>query len=40
MITADDLIALVRTYNPKTNAAMIADAFVFGADASKWMMPR
>ena len=33
MITADDLIALVRTYNPKTNAAMIADAFVFGAEA-------
>ncbi|SLN29325.1 RelA/SpoT family protein [Pseudooctadecabacter jejudonensis] len=31
-MTADDLIALVRTYNPKTNADMIADAFVFGAD--------
>ena len=30
MISADDLIALVRTYNPKTNADLIADAFVFG----------
>ena len=29
-MTADDLIALVRTYNPKTNAEMLADAFVFG----------
>ena len=29
-MTADELIALVRTYNPKTNAAMIADAFAFG----------
>ncbi|WP_296417935.1 RelA/SpoT family protein [Pseudooctadecabacter sp.] len=31
-MTADDLIALVRTYNPKTNARMLADAFVFGED--------
>ncbi|MEL6960394.1 MAG: bifunctional (p)ppGpp synthetase/guanosine-3',5'-bis(diphosphate) 3'-pyrophosphohydrolase [Pseudomonadota bacterium] len=30
MFKADDLIALVRTYNPKTNADMIADAFRFG----------
>ncbi len=32
MIDADDLITLVRTYNPKTNAEMIRDAFVFGAE--------
>ncbi len=32
MISADDLIALVRTYNPKTNAKLIADAFAFGAE--------
>ncbi|WP_281981641.1 RelA/SpoT family protein [Thalassorhabdomicrobium marinisediminis] len=32
MITADDLITLVRTYNPKTNAKLIADAFAFGAE--------
>ena len=32
MTSADDLIALVRTYNPKTNAKLIADAFVFGAE--------
>ncbi|MCF2905746.1 bifunctional (p)ppGpp synthetase/guanosine-3',5'-bis(diphosphate) 3'-pyrophosphohydrolase [Octadecabacter sp. CECT 8868] len=32
MISADDLIALIRTYNPKTNADMIADAFAFGAE--------
>jgi len=31
-MTADDLIALVRTYNPKTNADMLADAFDFGED--------
>jgi len=30
MISSDDLIALVRTYNPKTNAKKIADAFVYG----------
>ncbi|MEM8730523.1 MAG: bifunctional (p)ppGpp synthetase/guanosine-3',5'-bis(diphosphate) 3'-pyrophosphohydrolase, partial [Pseudomonadota bacterium] len=30
MIAADDLIALVRNYNPKTNAALIADAYAFG----------
>jgi len=32
MTTADDLIALVRTYNPRTNEAMLRDAFAFGAD--------
>ena len=32
MISSDDLIALVRTYNPKTNAKMLADAFVYGAE--------
>jgi len=30
MIAAEDLIALVRTYNPKTNADRIADAYAFG----------
>ncbi|MDX1743124.1 MAG: HD domain-containing protein, partial [Ruegeria sp.] len=30
MISADDLIALVRNYNPKTNADRIARAFEFG----------
>ena len=33
IITSDDLIALVRAYNPKTNATLIADAFAFGAEA-------
>ncbi len=28
--TPDDLIALVRTYNPRTNEAMIRDAWAFG----------
>ena len=32
MIAVDDLIALVRNYNPKTNAAKIADAYQFGMD--------
>jgi GTP pyrophosphokinase len=32
MIAADDLIGLVRTYNPKTNEALIRDAFAFGAE--------
>src|SRR6056297_917335 len=27
---SDDLIALVRIYNPKTNAARLADAYAFG----------
>jgi guanosine-3',5'-bis(diphosphate) 3'-pyrophosphohydrolase len=31
-ITSDDLIELVRTYNPKTNAKLVADAFAFGAE--------
>ncbi len=31
-ITADDLIALVRPHNPKTNEALIRDAFAFGAE--------
>mmetsp|Transcript_28501 Transcript_28501/g.53454 ORF Transcript_28501/g.53454 Transcript_28501/m.53454 type:complete len:713 (-) Transcript_28501:2266-4404(-) len=30
MISADDLIALVRNYNPKTNEALIRDAYDFG----------
>ena len=29
-VTADDLIALVRTYNPRTNEAMIREAWAFG----------
>ena len=32
MITADDLIALVRAYNPKTNADRIAAAYEFGRE--------
>ena len=32
MTTSDDLISTVRTYNPKTNHALLADAFAFGAD--------
>jgi GTP pyrophosphokinase len=28
--TADDLIALVRTYNPRTNEPMVRDAWAFG----------
>ncbi len=31
-MTADDLIALVRNYNPKTNADRIAEAHDFGAE--------
>ena len=31
-MTADDLIALVRAYNPKTNAALISDAYAFGEE--------
>ncbi len=30
MIAVDDLIALVRNYNPRTNAEKIADAYAFG----------
>ena len=30
MITVDDLIELVRNYNPKTNTALIGAAFDFG----------
>ncbi|WP_084861900.1 RelA/SpoT family protein [Salibaculum halophilum] len=32
MIAADDLIGLVRTYNPKSNEDLIRDAFAFGAE--------
>ena len=32
MTTADELISLVRTYNPNTNQAMLRDAFAFGAE--------
>lgn len=31
-ITVDDLIGLVRTYNPKTNEKLIRAAFAYGAD--------
>ncbi|WP_109466062.1 RelA/SpoT family protein [Albibacillus kandeliae] len=31
MISADDLIELVRNYNPKTNAKRIAEAYAYGA---------
>lgn len=30
--TADDLIALVRAYNPRTNEPMLREAFAFGAE--------
>tara|TARA_R110002051_G_scaffold20631_3_gene55985 strand:- start:19118 stop:21253 length:2136 start_codon:yes stop_codon:yes gene_type:complete len=30
--TADDLIALVRTYNPRLNEALLRDAFAFGEE--------
>jgi GTP pyrophosphokinase len=30
MTTANDLIALVRTYNPRTNEDLIADAYAYG----------
>ncbi|SEN68251.1 GTP pyrophosphokinase [Loktanella fryxellensis] len=32
MTTADDLIALVRAYNPRTNEALLRDAFAFGEE--------
>ncbi|MFZ3583241.1 RelA/SpoT family protein [Loktanella sp. DJP18] len=32
MTTADDLIALVRTYNPRSNEALLRDAFAFGEE--------
>lgn len=32
MTAADDLIALVRTYNPNSNQALLRDAFAFGAE--------
>ncbi len=32
MTTADDLIALVRTYNPRTNEALLRYAFAFGTE--------
>ena len=32
MTTADDLIALVRTYNPNSNKALLCDAYAFGAE--------
>ncbi len=32
MISDDDLIALVRNYNPKTNESLIRSAFAFGAE--------
>ena len=33
MIDADDLITLVRNYNPKSNAGLLRDAFAFGEAA-------
>lgn len=30
-IDADDLLSLIRTYNPKSNEALIRDAFAYGA---------
>ncbi len=35
MITADDLIALVRNYNPKTNERLLRTAYAFGAEMHK-----
>lgn len=32
MISPEDLIALVRNYNPKTNAEKIAEAFAYGEE--------
>ena len=32
MTTADDLIALVRTYNPNSDQALLRDAYAFGAE--------
>ncbi len=32
MTTADELINLVRTYNPRSNEALLRDAYAFGAD--------
>jgi GTP pyrophosphokinase len=32
MTTSDDLIALVRTYNPNTDQALLRDAYAFGAE--------
>ncbi|MGR3291713.1 MAG: RelA/SpoT family protein [Paracoccaceae bacterium] len=32
MINADNLIALVRSYNPRTNEKLIGDAFAYGSD--------
>ena len=32
MIAAEDLIALVRNYNPKTNVTRLADAYEFGKE--------
>ncbi|MCH2165654.1 MAG: bifunctional (p)ppGpp synthetase/guanosine-3',5'-bis(diphosphate) 3'-pyrophosphohydrolase [Marinovum sp.] len=32
MISADDLIALVRNYNPRTNEALIREAYIYGRD--------
>ena len=32
MISAEDLIALVRNYNPKTNATLLSDAYAFACE--------
>ena len=32
MIAADDLVALVRNYNPKTNEALIRAAYDYGRE--------
>ena len=38
MIEADDLITLVRNYNPKTNALLLEQAYLFGAAAHDGQM--
>ncbi|MEM6660327.1 MAG: HD domain-containing protein, partial [Pseudomonadota bacterium] len=38
MISADDLIALVRNYNPKTNEALIRAAYKFGGEMHEGQM--
>ncbi|MEM8576564.1 MAG: bifunctional (p)ppGpp synthetase/guanosine-3',5'-bis(diphosphate) 3'-pyrophosphohydrolase [Pseudomonadota bacterium] len=38
MMTSDDLVDLVRNYNPRTNAALIRDAYLFGAQMHEGQM--
>ena len=37
-MTADELIALVRTYNPNSNQALLRDAYAFGAEMHEGQM--